>query len=88
MVSKNNGKLVSPIEKSLDTEIHTKHRIDWVLKYYDMMTSPYLPMCFINERWFYRVNRRRAMKVLPKGKNEIGKIEKGKKVKCFRIDSQ
>ena len=80
---KHSGKLVSPIEKPLDNNEHRELRKKWVVKYYGLLTNPYTPVCFIDEKWFYRVNRRRAIKVLPHGKGEKGKINKAKKGKML-----
>ena len=66
----NGGKFISPLEKPLDSEEHCLKRIDWVIKYYGLLTNPYCPVCYIDEKWFYRVNRRRKLKILPKGKGE------------------
>ena len=75
----NNGKQISPMEKPLDTPHHCELRIEWVLFNYGRLTNPYLPICYIDEKWFYRVSRRRKLKLLPKGDNENDNIDKAKK---------
>ena len=80
---KQHGKLISPVEKPLDTPEHCLKRIDWVIENYGLLTNPYTPVCFIDEKWFYRVNRRRAMKVLPKNDCENGNVLEVKKSKML-----
>ena len=79
----NKGKLLSPMEKPLDSREHCKKRIDWVIKYYGLLTCKYAPVCFIDEKWFYRVNRRRSIKMLPKGKHEDEKKKNNVKGKML-----
>ena len=83
----NHGKLISPLEKPLDSKEHCALRIDWVVKYYGILTNPYLPVCYIDEKWFYCVNRRKKIKILPKGKNESDKVSLPKKQKCYHVAS-
>ena len=66
----NNGKLMSPVKKPLDTPEHCKLQVDWMFKWYGLLTNPYLPIYYINEKWIYRVSRRQKIKVLPKSKND------------------
>ena len=75
----NKGKQISPIEKPLDTPQHCALRIDWVLNNYGRLTNPYLPICYIDEKWFYRVSRRRKLKLLPKGEHENDNVDKAQK---------
>ena len=56
------GKQLSPLEKPLDTKKHAALRIDWVVERYGLLTNPFAPVCYIDEKWFYRVNRRRKIK--------------------------
>ena len=77
------GKLISPVEKPLDTPEHCLKRIDWEIDWYGLLTNPFSPVCFIDEKWFYRVNRRRAMKVLPKNACENDDIVVMKKSKML-----
>ena len=58
------------MEKSLDTLHHCTLRLAWVVDMYGLLTCEYAPVAYIDEKWFYKVNRRRAMKLLPKGKHE------------------
>ena len=58
------------MEKPLDTPHHCTLRLAWVIDRYGLLTCEYAPVAYIDEKWFYKVNRRRAMKVLPKGDNE------------------
>ena len=53
-----NGKQLSPLEKPLDTPKHCKARKQWALKNYGLLTCPLTPIVFLDEKWFYRVNRR------------------------------
>ena len=67
---KNGGTEKSGLEKPLDSEKHKLLRKDWVMKWYGLLTSPFAPVCYIDEKWFYRTNRRRKIKILPLGKHE------------------
>ena len=66
----NQGKEISSVEKPLDTPKHKTLRKDWAIDNYGLLTCKYSPVCYIDEKWFYRVNRRRKLKVLPRGKYE------------------
>ena len=77
------GKLMSPVEKPLDSPEHCVKRIDWVINNYGLLTNPYSPVCYIDEKWFYRVNRRRAIKVLPKNDFELDNVEIARKGKML-----
>ena len=77
----NKGKEISSKEKPLDSDKHCKQRIDWVIDHYGQLTNPYTPVAYLDEKWFYRVNRRRSLKVLPTGLNEekgMGEIKRPK----------
>ena len=65
--------MLSPFENPLDTEIHCTEIVDWVVKNYVLLTGEYTPVAFLDEKWFYRVNRRRKIKYLScsKGDNEF-----------------
>ena len=56
---------MSPIEKPLDTLTHIQARIEWVRKYYDLLTDDDSPVAFLDEKWFYTTNRRNKLKHLP-----------------------
>ena len=77
--NKNKGKQLSPLEKPLDTPKHCADRIEWVFNHYGLLTNPFEPVTYIDEKWFYRQNRRRKIKWLPKGEKERGNIEKAEK---------
>ena len=74
---------MSPLEKPLDTKKHASLRIDWVVERYGLLTNPLAPVCYIDEKWFYRVNRRRKIKHLPLVEGEENNItvaQKGKMI--------
>ena len=52
---------------------HSSLRLAWVVDRYGSLTCKYSPVAYIDDTWFYKVNRRRAMKLLPKGKHETDK---------------
>ena len=54
----NDGKEISPKEKPLDSQEHCELRKAWVIKYYGLLTCAFSIVCFIDEKWFYRTNRR------------------------------
>ena len=66
----NGGTEVSGLEKPLDSEKHKILRRQWVVKWYGLLTSVFTPVCYIDEKWFYRTNRRRKIKLLPLGNSE------------------
>ena len=59
------GKELSPIEKPLDTPTHIEKRINWVRKYYNLLTDDNAPVAYLDEKWFYTTNRRNKLKYLP-----------------------
>ena len=65
------GKESSPVEKPLLTDEHKKNRVAWARKYFNLIVDPLKPVAFLDEKWFYTTNRRRKLKLLPKGHNEI-----------------
>ena len=71
------------MEKPLDTQEHCLLRRDWVIDHHGLLTSIYSPVTFIDEKWFYRVNRRCKMKILPKGKAEKEECEYTKKQRYY-----
>ena len=79
----NHGKLISPIEKPLDTPKHCKLQIAWVFEWYGLLTNPYSPICYIDKKWFYWVSRRRKIKVLPNSDMETQDTEVGRKTKML-----
>ena len=69
---KNNGGVEkSPIEKPLLTKEHKEKRVLWARKWFKKLTDPEIPVAYLDEKWFYTTNRRRVMKKLPKGEDEI-----------------
>ena len=65
------GKEHSPKEKPLDTNAHKQMRLAWVKKFWEVFTDPTLPVCHLDEKWFYITNRRRKIKRLPIGPEEV-----------------
>ena len=72
----NGGKEISPIEKPLDTPIHKVKRLDWVRKYYHILTSPAYYVAYLDEKFFYTTSRRKKIKILPKGEHEDDEADK------------
>ena len=68
--NENGGKEISAKEKPLDSEEHCILRREWVLKYYGILTCLFTAVAFIDEKWFYRTNRRRKIKILKLGEHE------------------
>ena len=54
----------SPIEKPLDTPDHMTKRLEWVRKWFDLLTNPDAPVAFLDEKWFYVTNRRRKVETI------------------------
>ena len=63
-------KKISSFEKPLDTKEHCDKRQEWVIDHYGLLTSEYVPVAYLDQKWLYRVNQQRALKVLPKGKRD------------------
>ena len=68
--NENGGKEISAKEKPLDSEEHCILRREWVIKYYGILTCLFTAVAFIDEKWFYRTNRRRKIKILELGEHE------------------
>ena len=66
----NGGTEISGLEKPLDSEKHKKLRKEWVITYYGLLTCLYNPVAYIDEKWFYRTNRCRKIKILKLGAHE------------------
>ena len=79
MVHKNKGKQISAIKKPLDNPQHCLLQIEWVISKYGILTNPFLPVCYIDEKWFYKVNRHRKLKVFPKGVEESEDVDQARK---------
>ena len=79
----NDGKLCSPIEKLLDTPEHRRQQKELVLEYDGLFTNPFSPICYINKKWFYNVNWRRALKILPGRRVESDNVELARKSKML-----
>jgi len=73
---------MSSMEKHLDSPEHMAKRIKWVIKRYGKLTNMYAPVCYIDEKWFYKVNQRRKIKVFPKAVSDADKT-KYKKLKTL-----
>ena len=52
----NNGKEISSFEKPLDTKEHCNKRKEWVIDHYGLLTSEYIPVAYLDEKWFFHVN--------------------------------
>ena len=74
------GQEKSPLAKPLLTNEHKELRVAWARKWFQTMCDPNLPVAFLDEKWFYTTNRRRRLKVLPKGghENEIPEYQRPK----------
>ena len=66
----NGGKEKSAIEKPLLTDEYKQLRNAWARKYFALFTNSSAPVAFLDEKWFYTTNRRRKLKLLPKGQQE------------------
>ena len=40
------------IEKCLDTDARCAPKKDWVIGHFDLLTSPYTPVAYLDEKWF------------------------------------
>ena len=59
------------VEKPHLTDDHKTARKVWARRYYELLSNPESPVCFLDEKWFYTTSRRRQLKILPKGEHEI-----------------
>ena len=50
-----------------------------------MLTNQFLPVCYIDEEWFYKVNRRRKLKFFPNGAEESEDIDQSRKQSMLSI---
>ena len=66
----NGGTEISAKEKPLDNIIHCLERKKWAIEKYGLLTNPLAHVAYIDEKWFYRTNRRRKIKKLKLGKYE------------------
>lgn len=58
----NNGKEYSPKEKPPDIPTHCAMRLRWcVFK----LNNPFIPIAYLNEKFFYNTNRKQKFKKLP-----------------------
>ena len=69
-LKENDGSEISPKEEPLDSNQYYILRKDWVSKYYALLMCVYVAVCYIDEKWFYRTNPRRKLKVLKLGPYE------------------
>ena len=79
----NIGKEIAPTEKPLDTNEHCAKRVEWTVQKYGLLTNVLAPVTYIDEKWFYKVSRRRKLKILPKGKYEAEGDEQYKRPKML-----
>jgi hypothetical protein len=61
----NNGKQRSSKEKPMLTQAMKASRLAWVDRHGCRLTTPNEPVAFLDEKWFYKRNRRRKLKDLP-----------------------
>ena len=66
----NQGTEVSAKEKLLDSPQHCILRKGWAIENYGLLTNPLGAVAHLDEKWFYRTNRRRKIKVMKLGANE------------------
>ena len=68
----NGGKEKSPLEKPYLTDDQKKERKKWCIEEKQRMEEygDEFYACFLDEKWFYTVSRRRRVKVLPPGPDE------------------
>jgi len=71
---KNGGKEVSVVERPLLTREHKERRVQWVRRWYDILSDPLAAVAFLDEKWFYTSNQRRKVKKLPTDVTEVGPI--------------
>ena len=55
----NGGTETSPKEKPLDTHEHCRARLIWVRDHFVKITSKYMYVCYLNEKFFYATSRRK-----------------------------
>lgn len=67
---KYSGKERASCEKPLLTTEHKQRRVAWARQNFNLFCDAKAPVCFLDEKWFYTTNRRRTMKILPRGVNE------------------
>jgi hypothetical protein len=66
----NGGVERSAKEKPILTEEMKKKRRAWAKKWGAILTDPYAPVAMLDEKWFYKRNRRRKLKDLPPAPGE------------------
>ena len=69
------GKEYSPKEKPLDTDGHKILRLDWVKRWWNLLTCKEAFVGHLDEKWFYITSRRKKIKRLPLGPNKIPGVE-------------
>ena len=66
---------VSPLEKPLDTIEHERKRLQWVRKYFNIITSRYIYVCCFDEI-FYAISLLKKTKKLPRGLHQVAGSDK------------
>ena len=79
MVSKNGGKEVSVVERPLLTREPKERRVQWVQRWYDILSDPSAAVAFLDKKWFYISNQRRKVKKMPTDVTEVGPINAHRK---------
>jgi len=64
------GREISSKEKPLLTTQMKKDRERWVTDHGPKLTNKEVPVVFLDEKWFYKRNRRRVLKELPAEEDE------------------
>ena len=55
----NNRKEIPAKQKPLDTPDLIEKRLEWMGKYFDLLTNDNKGIAYIDEKWFYTTNRRK-----------------------------
>ena len=63
---------MSSKEKPLDTPEHKSKRLIWIKDWYEVLTVKFINIIMLDEKWIYTINRRRKIKKLPLGSEEMG----------------
>jgi hypothetical protein len=79
---KNNGKERSPFEKPRLTTGHKAQRVEWVDIWGDIFINEEIPVCYLDEKWFYTTTRRKRLKFLPRHSSEPIGVDVLKRPKC------
>ena len=74
---------VSPLGKPLDTAKHCTERRHWVLTKYGLLICLISPVAFLDQKWYYRINRCRKVKILPSSDISVKTTESPAKSKIL-----